>query len=94
LQDQYHSEQILSLKKENLRLFEDFLECGTYFYKLPTCAKVMLLAQEQLAEDIVHAAHSLCPIKFIFIIHPISSNISYQDNLFSQYVKVSLLDTY
>jgi hypothetical protein len=91
LQDQHHSDQILSLKEYCLRFFEDEIECWEYLRKLPTHTKVILLIQEQFADDAIPAFHSLCPIKFIFIVHPIASNIDHRNDL-SKYVKVSLLD--
>ncbi len=91
LQDQHYSDQILSLKEYCLRFFEDEIECWEYLRKLPTHTKVILLIQEQFADDAIPAFHSLCPIKFIFIVHPIASNIDHRNDL-SQYVKVSLLD--
>ncbi len=91
LQDQHYSEQILSLEEYCLRFFEDYDECGLYLYNLPTHAKVILLVQEQWANDAVRHFHCLCPIKFIFIVDPIASNIDHRDDL-SKYVKVSLLD--
>jgi hypothetical protein len=90
LQDQYYSEQILPLKEYNLHFFEDLNECREYLCKKPTGAQMMFLVHEQWAEDIVHIVHNLCSVKFIFIIHPIETDINHQNNSSPQYLKVSL----
>jgi hypothetical protein len=91
LQEQYYSEQILSLEEYNLCFFEEIFECADYLYKLPTNTNVLLLVQEQWAEDTVRFTHCLCQIKYIFVVHPIASTTDGRSDLSPEYVKVSLL---
>ena len=88
LEDQHYSKQILSLKENCFHFFRDDLQCGEYLYKLPTDTNVILVIQEQWIDDAVNAFHCLCPIKFIFIVHPIASSIKHRNDL-SEYIKVS-----
>lgn len=89
LQDEVYNKQITALKTYNIQSFEDVIECGNYLRQLPTCARSILVIDEESAGDLLPTAHRLTPVKCIFILRSSFVTTDCQQYLFPEYNKVN-----
>lgn len=95
LQNQDYSQIVASLKEYKLHFFENVTECKDYLSQLRTDAKIIFIINEQLCEiKILLDVHKLCPVKFIFVIRSIEVQVTDENNLSSQFIKVIVYEYY
>lgn len=90
LQNDNYSQIILSLKEYQISFFDKANQCKDYLCQLRTDVKGILVVNEQLSEILVNNVHNLCPIKFIFIIRSNKEQVTDRNNIYSQFIKVTM----